>query len=141
MAHEIKIPSVGESVSEGTLAQWLKSDGDTVTRGENIVVIDTEKASQDLPAEVSGILRITVKEGTDVAVGQVIGTIEEAPADAPADKPADSPAPAAAADSASVAPAGTGDKFDIVVPSVGESVSEGTISHWNKNDGDVVSKG
>lgn len=147
MAHEIKIPSVGESVSEGTLAQWLKSDGDHVTKGENIVVIDTEKASQDLPADVSGILHITVQEGTDVKIGEVIGTIEEAGSvngakEAPAQAKVDAdPAPVKAAAKAAEAPNATGQVFDIVVPSAGESVSEGTIAQWSKGNGDRVVRG
>lgn len=148
MAHEIKIPSVGESVSEGTLAQWLKSDGDIVTKGENIVVIDTEKASQDLPADVSGVLRITVQEGTDVQIGQVIGHIEESAAaqsatqnkggSASADSKTAASTNGAASDDA---PSLTGEVFDIVVPSAGESVSEGTIAEWAKADGDYVVRG
>ena len=77
MAHEIKVPPAGESVSEGTIAQWLKADGDLVTKGENLVVIDTEKASQDLQADKSGRLKILVTAGSDVKIGAVIGTIDE----------------------------------------------------------------
>jgi 2-oxoglutarate dehydrogenase E2 component (dihydrolipoamide succinyltransferase) len=80
MAHEIKVPSAGESVSEGTIAQWLKSDGDIVKKGENLVVIDTEKASQDLQADASGKLKILVQAGSDVKIGAVIGTIDESAA-------------------------------------------------------------
>ncbi|MGI8907642.1 MAG: 2-oxoglutarate dehydrogenase complex dihydrolipoyllysine-residue succinyltransferase [Candidatus Sumerlaeaceae bacterium] len=82
MAHEIKVPPVGESVSEGTIAQWLKADGDSVTKGENLVVLDTEKASQDLQAEFSGRLKILVPAGKDVKIGEVIGSIDEDGADA-----------------------------------------------------------
>jgi len=126
----------------------LKNDGDTVTRGENIVVIDTEKASQDLTAEVNGTLRISVKEGTDVTVGQVIGHIEESGSgsseSAPAKETASAakePPPAKASEAPSTEAADKGEVYDIVVPSVGESVSEGTISAWTKADGDMVTKG
>jgi 2-oxoglutarate dehydrogenase E2 component (dihydrolipoamide succinyltransferase) len=80
MAHEIKVPSAGESVSEGTIAQWLKKDGELVTKGENLVVIDTEKASQDLQADASGRLKILVQAGSDVKIGVTIGTIDESAA-------------------------------------------------------------
>jgi 2-oxoglutarate dehydrogenase E2 component (dihydrolipoamide succinyltransferase) len=156
MAHEIKIPSVGESVSEGTLAQWLKADGDHVAKGENIVVIDTEKASQDLPADVEGTLRISVQEGTDVKIGEVIGYIEEggsqngpqsvAPAQDNAN-PTVKPVESAIMNSSNPpgpnnsAPKPTGQVYDIVVPSAGESVSEGTIAQWSKADGDQVVRG
>jgi 2-oxoglutarate dehydrogenase E2 component (dihydrolipoamide succinyltransferase) len=84
MAHEIKVPPVGESVSEGTIAQWLKADGDFVSKGENLVVLDTEKASQDLQAEVSGRLKISVPAGKDVKIGEVIGLLDESAAGPPA---------------------------------------------------------
>src|SRR5262245_52577166 len=77
MAYEIKVPPVGESVSEGTIAQWLKADGEFVKKGENLVVLDTEKASQDLQAEFTGKLKILVPAGKDVKIGAVIGSIED----------------------------------------------------------------
>jgi len=73
---DIVVPAVGESVSEGTIASWTKKDGDFVRKGEDIVVIDTEKASSDLQAEHDGILRIVAQAGADVKIGQVIGKIE-----------------------------------------------------------------
>lgn len=73
---DIVVPSAGESVSEGTIAEWSKADGDRVARGEDIVVIDTEKASTDLQADRSGVLRILAQAGEDVKIGQVIGRIE-----------------------------------------------------------------
>src|SRR5690606_27887679 len=100
-------------------------------KGENIVVIDTEKASQDLQADITGRLQIVVQEGVDVEVGQVIGRIEEtsdadapkADAPAPEEPKADAPAPASASDAPT-------EVHDIVVPSAGESISEGTIAEW-----------
>lgn len=77
MAHEIKIPPFGESITESTVAQWLKADGEWVNRGDSIVTLDTEKASSDLQAEVSGRLKIRTPEGTDVEIGSVIGEIDE----------------------------------------------------------------
>lgn len=77
MAHEIKIPSVGESISSATIATWNKKDGDGVKEGDQIVTIDTDKVSQDLEAPVEGILHIKAEEGEEVEVGAVIATIEE----------------------------------------------------------------
>ena len=74
--HDIVVPSAGESISEGTIAEWTKNDGDHVSRGDDIVVIDTEKASTDLQAEHNGILRIVAPAGKDVTIGEVIGRIE-----------------------------------------------------------------
>src|SRR4051794_27808618 len=97
MAYEIKVPPVGESVSEGTIAQWLKADGDLVTKGENLVVLDTEKASQDLQAEHTGRLKILIAAGKDVKIGEVIGSIEEDGAAATSSQSATSPQPASTA--------------------------------------------
>lgn len=77
MATEIKVPAVGESVHEGTLARWFKQDGDTVNRDEPIVELETDKATTEVPAPASGTLRIAAKEGQTVKVGEVLGRIEE----------------------------------------------------------------
>lgn len=77
MATAIKVPSFGESITESTVAQWHKADGEWVEKGDTLVTLDTEKSSADLEAEVSGRLRILVKEGTDVPIGSVIGEIDE----------------------------------------------------------------
>src|SRR6186713_3021750 len=105
MAYEIKVPPVGESVSEGTIAQWLKSDGDFVKKGENLVVLDTEKASQDLQAEATGKLKITVPAGKDVKIGEVIGSIDES-AEQPAGAAPAASAPSPASNQPAVFPQG-----------------------------------
>lgn len=74
MAHEIKVPSAGESVTEADITTWFKQNGDYVEVDEELVELETDKASLPLTAEVAGILTITVPDGT-VKVGQVIGTI------------------------------------------------------------------
>jgi len=74
---EIKIPEVGESVREALLAKWFKKNGDVVKRDEPLCEIETDKITLDLNADVSGVLKIAVPEGTTVAVGAVIGVIEE----------------------------------------------------------------
>src|SRR5262245_16317564 len=77
MAVEIKVPSVGESVTEGTIARWLKKDGDAVREGEPLIELETEKATTEVAAPAAGRLKITVAEGQTVAVGAVVGRIEE----------------------------------------------------------------
>ncbi len=77
MAHEITIPSVGESITTATIATWHKQDGQGVKAGETIVTFDTDKVSQDLEAEVEGVLHIRAGEGEEVEIGAVIATIEE----------------------------------------------------------------
>ena len=101
MSLEIKVPSVGESITEVTLAQWLKQDGDYVEMDENIAELESDKATFELPAEKAGILRIIAQEGDTLEIGAVVCTIEEGDAPAAgADKkeaPAKEEAPAAAA--------------------------------------------
>ncbi len=85
---EVVIPPAGESVTEATLALWLKKDGDMVTRDESLCELETDKATMELPAEVAGKLIILVPNGTDVVIGQVIAHIDTdaAGASAPAPK-------------------------------------------------------
>jgi 2-oxoglutarate dehydrogenase E2 component (dihydrolipoamide succinyltransferase) len=82
MAVEIKIPSVGESITEGTIARWYKPDGAAVKANEPVLELETDKATTEVVAPQSGILAITVTEGTKVAIGSVVGRIE--PGAAPA---------------------------------------------------------
>lgn len=83
MSLEIKVPTVGESISEVTLSQWLKQDGDYVEMDETIAELESDKATFELPAEKAGILRIVAQEGDTLEIGSVVATIEagEAPAD------------------------------------------------------------
>jgi len=137
MATEIKVPDMGESVTEGTIARWFKAEGEAITADEPLVEIETDKVTVEVPAPSSGVLtEIRANEGADVEVGSVIGAIDESatataapaskPAEAKAGKPA-APAPAAAA---------SGDMIDISVPDLGESVTEGTVGRWLKKVGD-----
>ncbi len=108
MSLEIKVPAVGESITEVTLAQWLKQDGDYVEMDENIAELESDKATFELPAEKAGILRIIAQEGDTLEIGAVVCAIEDgdAPAggadkkeEAPAEK-AEAPAAAPAKDDA-----------------------------------------
>ena len=76
MIVEIKVPSVGESVTEAILAQWFKADGDLVKKGEALFVIETDKVTLEVESEAEGKLAITVAEGDTVAIGAVVGTID-----------------------------------------------------------------
>ncbi|MGM1430731.1 2-oxoglutarate dehydrogenase complex dihydrolipoyllysine-residue succinyltransferase [Sphingobacterium lactis] len=104
MSLEIKVPSVGESITEVTLAQWLKQDGDYVEMDENIAELESDKATFELPAEKAGILKIIAQEGDTLEIGAVVCTIEEgdAPAGgaAPAEKSEEAPAAKAEAPAA-----------------------------------------
>ena len=80
MIVEIKVPSVGESVTEALLAQWFKSDGDWVKKDEPLFVIETDKVTLEIVSEAAGVLSIKVQEGETVAIGTVVGTIDAAAA-------------------------------------------------------------
>ncbi len=82
MSLEIKVPTVGESITEVTLAQWLKQDGDYVEMDENIAELESDKATFELPAEKAGILRIIAQEGDTLEIGAVVCTIEDGTAPA-----------------------------------------------------------
>ena len=86
MATEIKVPAVGESITEGTVARWLKKDGEAVRAEEPLFELETEKATTEIPAPVAGTLHITVPEGRTVPIGAVVGRIDEGAA-APTAKP------------------------------------------------------
>src|SRR5262245_56621180 len=83
MSVAIKVPSVGESISEGIISRWLKKDGDAVQVEEPLFELETEKATSPVPAPASGTLRITVQEGQTVAIGAVAGRLDPAGAAAP----------------------------------------------------------
>ena len=77
MAIELKIPTVGESITEVEVGEWLKSEGDQAEKDEDLVVIETEKVTFELPAPVSGVVtRILKQKGEAAAVGEVIGYME-----------------------------------------------------------------
>ncbi|MBA4848775.1 2-oxoglutarate dehydrogenase complex dihydrolipoyllysine-residue succinyltransferase [Emticicia sp. BO119] len=149
MAIEMKVPSVGESVSEVTIASWIKKDGDTVKMDEVICELESDKATFELPAEADGILKIVAAEGTTLPIGALICKIEttndKSQAVTPTPEPASESEPKAPeaestpAPEAATPPASAENKtIEVVVPAVGESISEVTIASWSKKDGDSV---
>jgi 2-oxoglutarate dehydrogenase E2 component (dihydrolipoamide succinyltransferase) len=113
MAIEIIIPSVGESITEALLAEWFKSDGETVEKDEPLLVIETDKVTLEVVAEAGGVLKITVPAGETVAIGAAVGEIDTAGAAAAAAAPepaapAEPPAPSEAVTPAQPPPADTG---------------------------------
>jgi pyruvate dehydrogenase E2 component (dihydrolipoamide acetyltransferase) len=83
VTRKVLIPRVGMGTSEGTIANWLKAEGDAVTEGEIIVEIETAKAIEEVPAPVTGVLtKILVAEGQTAEVSTVIALIEEVPPNA-----------------------------------------------------------
>jgi 2-oxoglutarate dehydrogenase E2 component (dihydrolipoamide succinyltransferase) len=142
MSLEIKVPPVGESITEVTLANWLKKDGDTVAMDEVIAELESDKATFELTAEKAGTLKTLANVGDVLAIGAAVASIEDggAPAAAPAKEEA-APAPqaeAAPAPVAAAAPSTSGAASAIKVPPVGESITEVTLSRWLKKNGETV---
>ncbi|MDT8886924.1 2-oxoglutarate dehydrogenase complex dihydrolipoyllysine-residue succinyltransferase [Aquirufa sp. LEPPI-3A] len=142
MAIEMKVPAVGESITEVTVATWNKKEGDHVKLDEVLCELESDKATFELPAEAEGILHIVAKEGDVLPIGAIICTIEAGGATASVTVADAAPAAVAAPAPAAAAPApasGPTTVLEVKVPAVGESISEVTVSVWNKKTGDVVS--
>ncbi len=131
MATEIRVPALGESVTEATIGKWMKQAGDTVSVDEPLVELETDKVSVEVPAPVAGVLAsIAVAEGDTVAVDALLGSIDVNGAVAQVSQtPASTPA---------AAPATAGEEIELRVPAAGESVTEADIGEWLKQEGDVV---
>ena len=158
MSVSVKMPQLGESVTEGTITRWLKNVGDHVNADEPLVEISTDKVDTEIPSPVTGILlSLAAQEDDVVEVGAELALIgEESEVGAPVETPAPAapavtpavtpplapPAPAtpvAVEEAAPVsAPAAAGAESIIVLPALGESVTEGTITRWLKSEGDAV---
>src|SRR5881227_529517 len=127
---QVTMPAMGESVTEGTVLEWHKQEGDKVEADEVLVEISTDKVDAEVPAPAAGVLiKIHVPEGETVQVGQLLAEIGSNGASAPAAAPEAAEAPAEA------------EIVDIVTPTGGESVTEGTILEWAVKVGEAVEDG
>ena len=158
MPTDVIMPQMGESIFEGTITKWLKKPGDSVQRDEPLFEISTDKVDAEIPSPSAGVLQeIKVAEGSTVQINTVVATIGEAngasapAAAAPAKEVAPSqetgkPAPAAAETSVPAAqngaaqPAASSASTDVIMPQMGESIFEGTITKWLKQVGDNVQR-
>ncbi|WP_328765767.1 2-oxoglutarate dehydrogenase, E2 component, dihydrolipoamide succinyltransferase [Streptomyces sp. NBC_00267] len=160
MAVSVTLPALGESVTEGTVTRWLKAEGERVEADEPLLEVSTDKVDTEIPSPAAGILAsIKVAEDETVEVGAELAVIDDgtgapAAAPAPAAEPVAEPAPepAAAAPSteqAAPAPAptaeaatggGSAEGTDVVLPALGESVTEGTVTRWLKQVGEEVAE-
>jgi pyruvate dehydrogenase E2 component (dihydrolipoyllysine-residue acetyltransferase) len=162
MAFSVQMPVLGESVTEGTVTRWLKQEGDTVELDEPLVEVSTDKVDTEIPSPAAGVLaKIIAQEDDTVEVGGELALIgdaseggaSEAPARAPSQpqpqaaappQPEPEPGPAAAAqpEAEPAAPAeqdsGGGTATPVLMPELGESVTEGTVTRWLKKVGDSV---
>src|SRR5258706_198007 len=137
MAQQVKVPTVGESITEVTIANWLKKDGEAVKMDEVIAELESEKATFELTAPQAGILKISKQQGEVVPIGTVIceiadGATNGAPVSPAAQKTTSTSTPV------SKPMQTTGAIKEMKVPAVGESITEVTISTWLKKDGDFV---
>ena len=140
MTFSVKMPALGESVTEGTVTRWLKAEGDHINVDEPLLEVSTDKVDTEIPSPVSGTLsKILVAIDSTVAVGADLAIIEDGAAAPAATAPVVAPvaAPVAAAPVAPAAAPATGGTI-ISMPALGESVSEGTVTRWLKNVGDSV---
>jgi len=144
MATEIRVPTLGESVTEATIGTWLKKAGDTVAVDEPLVELETDKVTLEVPAPAAGVLsEILAKEGETVEVNALLGQIDEA--GKAAGNGAAKAAPAAASRSeekparSEAAPAkASGKLVDVPVPAGGESVTQATVGEIFKKVGEAV---
>ncbi len=142
MAQQVKVPTVGESITEVTIANWLKKDGDPVKMDEVIAELESDKATFELTAPQAGILKISKTQGEVVPIGTVICEIADGAAPAaslPAQKPITPASTTTPTSTPSTKPMQTtGAIKEMKVPAVGESITEVTISTWMKKEGDFV---
>jgi 2-oxoglutarate dehydrogenase E2 component (dihydrolipoamide succinyltransferase) len=157
MATDIVVPTLGESVTEATIARWLKKPGEAVVLDEPLVELETDKVTLEVNAGEAGVLaEVLVQEGENVEVGALLGRIDpDGVATAPASEvapesatpePAAEPAAPAPEPAATTAPAPEpaaapgGAAVEIIVPAMGESVTEGMVAQWLKQPGDTVAQ-
>ena len=128
MATEIKVPTLGESLTEGTVANWLKSVGDAVAIDEPILELETDKVTMEVNAPAAGtLIEIIASAGAEVEVGAILGLIGDS---------VGSTSPTNTAEEHLAV--SDGDAIDVVVPVLGESLTEGTVANWLKSLGDAV---
>jgi len=142
MPTDVVMPQMGESIFEGTITKWLKQPGDPVTRDEPLFEISTDKVDAEIPAPASGVLKeIRAAEGKTVQVNTVVAVIDESGAAAAPNGAAKAvSAPVAAPAAAQAAAVAEGPATDVVMPQMGESIFEGTITKWLKQVGDQVTR-
>jgi pyruvate dehydrogenase E2 component (dihydrolipoamide acetyltransferase) len=161
MAFSVQMPALGESVTEGTVTRWLKQEGDAVERDEPLLEVSTDKVDTEIPSPASGVLaKIVAQEDDTVEVGGELAVIseegefgggrpapEERPEERPAEEPAAQPEPAVRESEPEVsepeptpaaAPSSGGKATPVLMPELGESVTEGTVTRWLKKVGDQV---
>ncbi|AXX99023.1 2-oxoglutarate dehydrogenase complex dihydrolipoyllysine-residue succinyltransferase [Profundibacter amoris] len=133
MTIEIRVPTLGESVTEATVATWFKKPGDAVAVDEMLCELETDKVTVEVPSPAAGVMaEIVAPEGATVGVDALLATLTEGEGA--------KPAPAAAAPAPAATPAEPASTVDVMVPTLGESVTEATVATWFKQVGDTVAQ-
>ena len=133
MTIEIRVPTLGESVTEATVATWFKKPGDAVAVDEMLCELETDKVTVEVPSPAAGVMaEIVAAEGATVGVDALLATLTEGEGA--------KPAPAAAAPAPAATPAEPASSVDVMVPTLGESVTEATVATWFKQVGDTVAQ-
>jgi len=154
MAISVQMPALGESVTEGTVTRWLKQEGDTVAEDEPLLEVSTDKVDTEIPSPASGVLtKIVAQEDDTVEVGGELALIGDAAdaaddgaGDAPSEEPAPEPEPEVRAEPeptpqpkpAAKTSGSAASATPVLMPELGESVTEGTVTRWLKKVGDSV---
>jgi 2-oxoglutarate dehydrogenase E2 component (dihydrolipoamide succinyltransferase) len=153
MPIDVIMPQMGESIFEGTITKWLKQPGDKITRDEPLFEISTDKVDAEIPAPASGVLKeIKAEVGKTVQINAVVAVIDESGVAESgtssgttgngSSKASEASAPAATGNQAatSAAPADGGAATEVMMPQMGESIFEGTITKWLKKVGEQVQR-
>mgnify|MGYP006286434071 CR=1 FL=1 len=151
---DVEMPKMGESITEGTVIEWHKQPGDRVEQDEILLEIGTDKVDTEVPSPTAGILtEMLVEEGDTVEVGTVIARVETEEEEAEVQEPSETPSAGAEAedtaepepepaeparDGADESPQPSGEEVEVVMPKMGESITEGTVIAWYKDVGDEI---
>ncbi|MGB0839535.1 MAG: 2-oxoglutarate dehydrogenase complex dihydrolipoyllysine-residue succinyltransferase [Chitinophagales bacterium] len=135
---ELRVPEIGESVTEVTVAGFLVEEGDTVELDQALLEFDSDKATLEFPSPAAGVVHFVVEEGQDLNIGDLVGTVETEVAASTSTPPSqDSPEPVAPA-TPDAGPTATGETIQMLVPEIGESVTEVTVAGFLVEEGDFV---
>ncbi len=148
---DIKVPAIGESITEVTLIKWVKKDGDYVERDEVIAEFESEKATFEVNAEKAGLLKTKAAEGDTLNIGDVLAQLDETAEKQGSAPAAQTPSPSSSAPqppqaqqastpSAPAAVAAGKGVIDVKIPTVGESITEVTLVKWLRKEGDLVKR-
>lgn len=146
MKVDMVMPQMGESIAEGKILKWHKKVGDKVSKDETVLEISTDKVDSEIPSPASGVIaELLIAEGDTVLVGTLIARIETdasvgASASSTQAPPAQKKEESKASGVTAAKPASSGSSIEMVMPQMGESITEGKILKWHKKVGDKVAK-